>query len=600
MSPTSQALDNPCDQGHVYIDGASLVIEASGFDDTDNIQCALDTAVEQGVTKIKLERGDFTVSSLYAEGFNGTVSGVSKANTLINIAPESVDCAAIEAEGRVPAAITFMEGAPRLQNMSILADSFCATEGERAAYVVKFTGGEADTGECSNDVIFGVIDRVALETVDSDLNGIVAAAEGIFFGGCKQSLLGTLKVNRSEFTGFRTAILTSMRSAAQVDINFNSFQLNIVDTDFFNSNQSTNIIGNAFEGGDFGESFYHAILIRTVDDSPKESKFVISANRFEIEGTADLFAAAIMLDQRQNAVNITPYIASNRFNLSSGNDSRVFGILESGFPGGVISGNSFSGSAEAGIYLGAYDSDNPSVNWVITANAGFGNFDAGTYDVYLGTLVSDSIVGPNQNIQFGDGGTNNTLIDPTSGTAGSGNDSGGSTGSGNDNTDDSGNGNTDNGGSSGNADYRVCATSTTEIFRASAATVVFKNGATTNNYNGRSWYTQDDYLLFKADNGRWYALYEPYDVYETPPYEVFRLDLINSPTSCFEPDLYQVTSTRVSGTTKDIYWDGGSTFVNRDCSITSEALLYIFTASEYQTDVLLDVRTGDTCETRLF
>ena len=42
------ALEEQCDASHVRLDGASLVIDPTGFDDTQNIQCAVDSAIQQG------------------------------------------------------------------------------------------------------------------------------------------------------------------------------------------------------------------------------------------------------------------------------------------------------------------------------------------------------------------------------------------------------------------------------------------------------------------------------------------------------------------------------------------------------------------------
>jgi len=153
------------------------------------------------------------------------------------------------------------------------------------------------------------------------------------------------------------------------------------------------------------------------------------------------------------------------------------------------------------------------------------------------------------------------------------------------------------GNSGGSSDAYVCATSTTRNFSSSSTVVTMKNGAELNNYDGRYWPVQNSYLIFRASNGKWYALEEHWDPYNTPSYDVFRIDLISEPQSCFEPDLFEITGIEEGFTWKTYSWSGGSLgTVDRDCGIEVGALVYIFTTSEYEYEVMVDVRTAEVCE----
>ena len=77
---------------YVQLQGASIVVEPTGVDDTLNLQCAADEAVGQAIQKIKLSKGSFWISSLTIAEFKRTLSGVSKDKTELTIIDQSVDC----------------------------------------------------------------------------------------------------------------------------------------------------------------------------------------------------------------------------------------------------------------------------------------------------------------------------------------------------------------------------------------------------------------------------------------------------------------------------------------------------------------------------
>ena len=407
------ALENTCDASFVTIEGAGLFIEPTGTDDTANIQCALNSAVEQGIGLVKLQKGDFFISSLIVDGFSGALSGVSKSNTTLSVMENSVDCSGMELAGTYASAIQFREGSPRIQNMTVVAESFCSTEGEYKATAIAFTGQPTGTDDCSNDVIFGVVDRLTLRSEDGDLNGIQAVPAGYDLGGCKQTLLGTIKINRSEVDGFRIGLATSMKGGAQVDVNYNTFTNNFSDTAFSNSNQVTYIVGNKFFGTPPAEdSGYLSVAIGTTsDDAPNQSKFIVTGNTFDIDATDFTNAYGVYFEQLSKVADLTALVVANTFKLSG---SRTFGIGEAGVNAGVISKNSFRGDAGAGILLGGAQ-PNPSNDWTITANTGLSGLASVNADIFLGQQSTGAIVGPGQNAQIVDIGTSNTILPVESG-----------------------------------------------------------------------------------------------------------------------------------------------------------------------------------------
>lgn len=72
-----------CDTDFVTIAKTSISVAPNGVEDTFNIQCALDAAIDGEYSAIKLTAGTFFVGSLVARGFNGTLQGKTKASTVL-------------------------------------------------------------------------------------------------------------------------------------------------------------------------------------------------------------------------------------------------------------------------------------------------------------------------------------------------------------------------------------------------------------------------------------------------------------------------------------------------------------------------------------
>lgn len=405
----ASALENPCNRNFVTINGAAIEVSATGTSDTQNIQCALDSAAEQGISQVILKQGNFVTGGLEAVDFVGRLSGVSRATTLLRIENQSVDCSAAEAAGQTPAAIKFIGGSPEVRSLSLEVDDICATSPLALPALIHFTGRATSSSDCEdNDVVFGVVDRVSLTAGDEQLVGVRSTAEGYALGGCKQTLLGTLKVNRSALNGFQLAIQTSMRGGAQVDVNYNEFSDNVFDTFFADSFQATNVIGNTFNGSPTSSSPTHyAVAIgTTIDSPPAQSAFVISENVFNLSPSAGLNSIGVYLEQSDQVADLTPILIKNTFNLSG---EGAFGVYESGVNNGFVGNNRFTGQGAAAVALGL-STASPSSGWVVAANRGLGNFNGSTEDIVLERNASFAIIGDGQQVDVLDLGTSNSVL----------------------------------------------------------------------------------------------------------------------------------------------------------------------------------------------
>ena len=402
MSNSVSALNNACDMDYVQLQGASIVVEPTGVDDTLNLQCAADEAVGQAIQKIKLSKGSFWISSLTIAEFNGTLSGVSKDKTALTIIDQSVDCQSQESGGSLPSAIAFIRGSPRLQNITISADFICAEPGDVTPALVSFSGTPTGTEDCSDDVVFGVIDRVKLNTSVPESIGVIAIPTGYALGGCKQTLLGTLKINRSEFTGFRRGVFASLRGGAQVDINYSTFEDNFADIVLPNTNQSTSILGNRFYGATQESPGYVSISIVTDgENAPGRTRFTVARNTFDIRGLGTTDATTpvgLYVAQLGPIVDLSVSIFENRFLLGD----EALGVVTEAVDAGSISKNSFAGNGGAAVALGI--GETPTSDWVITSNTFSGSAGIALYN------TANAIIGPDQTTTILDEGRDSVIL----------------------------------------------------------------------------------------------------------------------------------------------------------------------------------------------
>lgn len=398
-----------CDDYFMQLEEDELVIRvpANHIDDTYNLQCALEAAAELGVPKVKLAADTYFISQVLVEDFNGTLEGTTKISTVIEVLDHSINCDGMRAAGRTPSALKFVGGEPRLRYMTVIANQPCKSS-TRLKSVVHFTGGSAYADNCDNDVIFGSVDRVNLDATDiytGPTAAVATHAEGSVLGGCKDTLLGTFKLNRSEISNTDHGAVTSMQAGAQVDINFNQFIENRIGVYIYDSNQNTTITTNNFMSGNSVSNYkYNGIRVRTLSpDAPNRTRVVIDNNDFNVSSSDYLPAYAVFVEQDYRVTNISSVVSNNRFNLSK----FASGLWYWDVSNTHVSANRFTGAGDRAVHVFGTD---PVSGWTITANMGLGSFDANRSDIYLGNKTSECIVGAGQGAVVDDKGSDNTVL----------------------------------------------------------------------------------------------------------------------------------------------------------------------------------------------
>lgn len=395
----AHAATNECGDNASLSDSGYL-ISASGGDDTETIQCALDSATSQGLGSVKLETGEFTVSGLRTNGFVGTFEGTTRAGTILLIENESALCG--DDLDDAASLIVFSGGTVAVRYMSIDVDRPCS---RGVSYsVLEFT-----QASCEDRTHFANVDRVDFVGANSaeDISRAIKIYGRDDCLAAGTGPLGTFKLNRSTIDGFYEGLRTGMLGEGQVDINFNE----ITDVQdaiiIFDANQSTTITGNTIK------SAANGIWVATANDwAPSQNRTVVHNNTFEtIEGGTYYYG--IDLSNYTTRAAHSAVVTNNTFNLSDREDG-TFGIFLGAVDGALISSNTLNGTAFVGMYITGYDLGKNVSDIAILANK-FNQTNSGTdendegVDIFLGEDSANIIVGP-QSANTYDIGQNNEIL----------------------------------------------------------------------------------------------------------------------------------------------------------------------------------------------
>ena len=390
--------ENQCGE-NAALDGVGYVISPSGGDDTETIQCALDSAVSQGLPSVKLGRGSFEISTLYVEGFDGSFEGASIAGTTLLIDNAVASCGDTFSEAAD--LITFAGGRVSVRTMTIDVDRPC----DRG---VSFTALSFTQQSCDARTHNGNVDRVVFVgagTASTDLSRAVIMAGRAKCRASGQGSLGTFKLNRSTVDGFVLGVTTEILGAGEVDINFNEFIEVLAAIVVENANQSTTITGNTIDYFVDGVAVYS-----NAGYAPGQNRVVVHNNKFQqlVEGT---YARGIIVGNfGEVRTSHSAAISNNSFELvDRANDEGQFGIVLLDFDGAVATGNTFEGSATVGILVDSSQFSQEVYDTVIVGNTFSQTNSFNDADVYLGEGTRDSIVG-SQNARTEDYGTGNRKL----------------------------------------------------------------------------------------------------------------------------------------------------------------------------------------------
>lgn len=401
FSASAISLENECGE-FARVDGTSYVVSPSGDDDTDVLQCVLDSATSQGIKTIRLDRGTFSSQSLSAVGFEGVFQGTTRSDTTLLIDNRFAVCTDTGGDAEYAAGlITFFGGSPTVKSMTIDVDQPCDRGSIYA--VLRFTQESCDTR-----TFFGVVDRL---DIDVGLNSDDISV-GVLVNGDVDCVrqegrgpLGTFKLNRSNLSGINVGTLTSLLGAGQVDINFNEFVDVVFGVEIFDANQNTTITGNTFQYYGLG-----VVSGADTDIAPTTNRTVVHKNSFEQLG-ADRTSVGVYIYNGEVRANNSAVITGNTFDVLDGSvgDTVQLAIGIQDVDGALIANNRIRGSADVGVWILGGNFDKAVESTSITGNT-FDQENSSGADIWLAEVVSNSVVGP-QGAVTDDLGTDNLIGD---------------------------------------------------------------------------------------------------------------------------------------------------------------------------------------------
>ena len=406
----TQAQDLGCSSA-VSLDGGTIEVEADASgDDTENIQCALDAAIDGGYRDVFLTSPDYSIGAIAVTGFIGDLRGRGKANTTVSIQDSSLSC-----DESIGVALEFRVGTASVRNMTLSVDSPCS-DGSSASVIAYYS----NPAQCDKRTTFGNVDRVVITgTGTSGLNSVTGvlmeAAPGCTADN--ERVLGTLKINRSDMASLEFGAISSVAGGGQVDVNYNNFEKVGLPLTVLNASQSTTVLGNTFNfndvpdypaGAGLGTT---AVFIASTSDSPSTNSTTLKSNKFKDAGATSA-GYGILAGQLGSSIAHTMLVSANTFTGNAGSTEGA-GVAAIDTSDGLAAGNRFSGKAGAWIELRSGSSADGYVGgsvsgWAIVAND-FASSQA-TTDVLLGTRTSGIIVGKDQDLPIVEDQTGNNDV----------------------------------------------------------------------------------------------------------------------------------------------------------------------------------------------
>jgi hypothetical protein len=374
-----------------------IIIRATENDDTDNIQCGFNLAIQQNIAEIFLGDAAYYLGPVIAVGYRGTVRGGGMNRTTLIALPERIDCNAID---RKPGLLKFSGGEVILKWLSIEGSSPCADSTAHVS-LVHFTGrGRSDT-DCRPDIVNAEVDRVRVTALDGGfVTGISASPEETEIDTCHDSLLGRFRLNRSTIFNAYRGLEVWMLGDAQVDVNFNVFENNDTAVFLINAEVEAKVSHCDFQSNDIG------IFVSNEPTYAPESRILAIENNFRVTNGYGIFLHGMATEELPSYQHSRPIIIDNLFEL--GNRARA--IDASSVSDGIVSGNTFKGATgatevftavhvrESGpdSNIGCRDPGNVPWRWYI-GNNDFSEFSSTIGDGISFGCVRQVLVGPGQN-----------------------------------------------------------------------------------------------------------------------------------------------------------------------------------------------------------
>jgi hypothetical protein len=233
---------------------------------------------------------------------------------------------------------------------------------------------------------------------------------------CRNTLLGSININRSLIRGYSAGAWFKLRGYAQVSVLNTDFEGNHTGLRLDDSNALVTIFGNHFASKAPGSSCCSeggtGIRVRNEAVSWGITRLDIYGNTFDVGPTAFNSSSGIELTRSSGATAVRPVISGNHFQLTGDLASAVSSW---GVSGGILNDNLLTCYLQqGGLYLSVNaDTMGEADRWTIMSNKGLADVYWPTpegADFYLGRNSSNTLVGPDQAAVVRDEGVGNIVL----------------------------------------------------------------------------------------------------------------------------------------------------------------------------------------------
>ena len=293
LSPEVARATPACDPAYITISDNEITVSPTGVDDTANIQCAFDEAVETGPgTNVRLVSGTYHTAQIVINGFHGQFTGAGADETIIvnlphiYVTPGDYNLNPPSAENRYPILFFFFGGDYSISEMAFRVIGNEPTQEwwlygmgpfYELACAVAVMGTEANA-DISHILVEGEVKEGSIFGYNLG-NGVYIEGWMDWLGQPSPPLSGSFSIHNSMFRTYAYGTPLSNLSNASVVVSHNVYEGIFIAMDGGNlTKTNVEFSHNRVEGGAIGLDFWEDAF-----PEQRNSTFLIKNNLFRTE-----------------------------------------------------------------------------------------------------------------------------------------------------------------------------------------------------------------------------------------------------------------------------------------------------------------------------
>lgn len=398
--PAGFAAATACDETYVQVSGDTIIVSPNGFDDTANLQCALDLGASMPWARVALEPGEYYTDFLEVEEFHGVLEGAGRLATSVMTLPDGLDCIQRSQQRRFVVLLAFGGGDVAVRDLTIGVGGRTSCEAPWLSLInddgsgwvawdldiaLQFTPGIALLGSCPAPGAQNVrVDGVGVDGIFPDYFQAFRVHRGFFAGlaaggdalkGCPDSRsTGDVAITNSSFARMPQPVVVAWMDDSMVRFgapgagnHIRTAAQGLILQDMSN----THVVA---EGNVIEDAWFFGLLGFARPDLVGEDPFTVEIRDNWVGGRVWADGVGVIDNAREvtGQTMIDAVIIDNTVHLA-GTDYNA--ILASRAGGGEIVDNTITGAARVGVAVNAD-------RWHVVGNDVSG-FEAALADVWL-------------------------------------------------------------------------------------------------------------------------------------------------------------------------------------------------------------------------